>query len=101
MDQNSPGWTSKSSMTRNRSVMTRCMMRFSRGLPASLVRPLIFVSSSFTSCLYNSDSLIFISSVISICVLLAKIPACDGQGDAGDVRGLVGGQEQDRCGLFS
>src|ERR1700722_3007985 len=87
-------------MTRNRSVMTRCMIRFSRGLPASLARPLTLASRSFTSCVCNSDSRIFISSVIPVCVVLAKITARDGQRDAGDVGSLVRGKEQDRRGLF-
>src|ERR1700722_15076883 len=87
-------------MTRNRSVMTRCIMHFSRGLPASLAKPLTLASRSFTSCVCNSDSLIFISSVNSVCVVLAKIPARDGKRDSGDVGGLVGGQEQDRRGLL-
>ena len=74
------------------------MMRFIRGLSASLRQAAdLGAIGPFTfGCLSIEGFSSLFSSVISVSGGLAEIAARDGQGDAGDVGSLVGGQEQDR-----
>ena len=93
-------------MVRHRSVTTRCTMRFSRSFPPGWSSPAARFSSCCTwACWSGSRAFVPPSRPWPVCRVCrmrsgrrrsAEIAARHGQGHAGDVGGLVGGEEQDR-----